>query len=345
MLIANPISDTAFKYLMSDARIARFFLETILDEQITDVVFKPQELTYDKAVEPSSLAASLAVFRLDFVATIKTADNRYKKVLIEIQKARRYADIMRFRNYLGEHYKKQDEITTPTGTETVILPILTIYILGFRLKEIDTPLTKIVRRYVDQIAGVELTEKSEFVEMLTHDSYVVQVPRIGDKMQTRVEKLLSFFEQKYFVDSDGMVKEYPHPVEGGDMQLIAETLHHMGTDPERRKWLDTEREAYRTYYVELEGIEKELAESQQLLQHQAEAIAATQKELQIKQQEADQERKARIDKEAQLSAKEQEADQERKARLEKEAQLLEKDRENERLLRELEELKKRWNNN
>lgn len=274
MVIANPISDTAFKFLMSDSKIARFFLETILEEEITEVDLKPQELTYTKPSEVSSLAASLAVFRLDFVATIKTANNQYKKVLIEIQKARRHADIMRFRNYLGEHYKKQDEIPTPTGRVTTMLPIVTIYILGFQLKDIPTQLTKVSRQYLDQIARTEITDiKNEFIELLTHDCYVVQVPRIGDKMQTRVDKLLSFFEQNYFIDSDGMIKEYPYPVEPGAMQMIADTLHFMGTDPERKSWLATEREAYRTYYVELEGIERELAESQQLLQQQAEVIA------------------------------------------------------------------------
>lgn len=98
-----------------------------------------------------------------------------------------------------------------------------------------------------------------------------------------------------------MIKEYPYTVEDGAMQLIANTLHFIGTDPERRSWLATEREAYRTYYIELEGIEKELEESHQVIA-----------EMQL------------------------EVDQERKARLEKE-------QENERLLRELAELKNRLN--
>lgn len=278
MVIANPISDTAFKFLMSDSKIARFFLETILEEEISEVDLKPQELTYAKPSEPSSLAASLAVFRLDFVATIKTSENQYKKVLIEIQKARRHADIMRFRNYLGEHYKKQDELSTPAGMVNTVLPIVTIYILGFQLKEINTPVTKVSRQYFDQIARAQITEKTEFIELLTHDCYVVQVPRIVGKVQTRLEKLLSFFEQKYFIDSDGMIKEYPYPIDEDALQRIADTLHFIGTDPERRSWLATEREAYRTYYLELEGIERELEESQQLLREQAKTIAEKERE-------------------------------------------------------------------
>jgi hypothetical protein len=86
MLIANQISDTAFKFLMSDSKIATFFLETILEEEIVEVDLKPQELTYAKPDNPATLAASLAVFRLDLglplrrqTTTIKECLLRYKK--------------------------------------------------------------------------------------------------------------------------------------------------------------------------------------------------------------------------------------------------------------------------
>ena len=46
---------------------------------------------------------------------------------------------MLFRNYLAEQYKKEDKI----DNEKVILPITTIYILGFKLPEIETPCIKI----------------------------------------------------------------------------------------------------------------------------------------------------------------------------------------------------------
>jgi len=45
------------------------------------------------------------VYRLDFSARIKTQNGAVKQVIIEIQKAKFAADIMRFRRYLGEQYK------------------------------------------------------------------------------------------------------------------------------------------------------------------------------------------------------------------------------------------------
>ena len=105
MIIANPISDLVFKWLMSNDRIARFFLETLLEQEIVDVQLKPQELSYFNKEDDVSLSAALTVMRLDFVATIKTASGEHKKVLIEIQKARNTIDVKRFRKYLAEHLR------------------------------------------------------------------------------------------------------------------------------------------------------------------------------------------------------------------------------------------------
>ena len=36
MIIANPIYDTVFKYMMSDSRVAKTFLSAIIDEKIVE---------------------------------------------------------------------------------------------------------------------------------------------------------------------------------------------------------------------------------------------------------------------------------------------------------------------
>ena len=104
MVIANPIYDVVFKRMMENERVAKFFIGTLLEETIETVEVKPQEFTYTDEL------AGLAVFRLDFIATIKSENGSYKKVLIEIQKAKNQIDLMRFRRYLAEQYKKEDII-------------------------------------------------------------------------------------------------------------------------------------------------------------------------------------------------------------------------------------------
>lgn len=283
MLIANPIYDVVFKRLLENERVAKFFIGTLLEETVTAIEVKPQEFTYVNEL------ATLAVFRLDFIATILTAGGETKKVLIEIQKAQNEIDLMRFRNYLAEQYKKEDLI----DGEPVALPITTIYILGFKLPEIQTPCIKVQRNYLDLISHTVIDTKSDFVERLTHDCFVVQVLRISDRYQTRLDKLLSVFEQANFIDEKKIVKEFTHEADLEEVRLITEILHHSGVDPEERKLIETELEAWRSvnamfakterkYLKALEENAKALEENAKALEEKSKALAESAKALEEK---------------------------------------------------------------
>jgi hypothetical protein len=248
MLIANPIYDVVFKRMMENERVAKFFIGTLLEQNIENVEVKPQEFTYTDEL------AGLAVFRLDFIATIKTKTGEHKKILIEIQKARNQIDLMRFRNYLAEQYKKEDLL----NNEKVILPITTIYILGFKLPEIDTACIKVERNYKDLLNNKIINQKSDFVEKLTHDSFIVQVDRITNNYSTKLEKLLSIFEQQHFIDDKKITKEFKHKLDSEDIKLTTDILHFAGTNPEERKRIEIEQEAWRTVNAMFEDKEKEL---------------------------------------------------------------------------------------
>ncbi len=273
MVIANPIYDVVFKRMMENERVAKFFIGTLLEQSIEMVEVKPQEFTYTDEL------AGLSVFRLDFIATIKTDTGELKKVLIEIQKAKNQIDLMRFRNYLAEQYKKEDNV----DNEKVILPITTIYILGFTLPEIATSCLKVERNYKDQINKTTLETKSDFVEKLTHDSYIVQVERITDRYQTRLDKLLSIFEQKNFVDDKKIIKEFTHVVDIEEIKIATDILHHSGTNSEEKKKIETEQEAWRTVNAMFEDKEKKylqkLKEKDQALTEKDLLIAELMKKL------------------------------------------------------------------
>jgi len=240
MIIANPIYDVVFKRLMEDKRVARFFVETLTGQSIMDIDLKPQEFTYNDRL------AGIAVYRLDFIANIKTTQG-YKKVLIEIQKAKNAVDLMRFRNYLAEQYKKEDEVGLETGKTKMALPLITIYLLGFKLQDIDSSVIKVNRQYIDLITNQVIDQKSDFIEKLTHDSYVVQIPRIQPRLQSRLEMLLTIFEQNNFVDDREITKNYTYPVDDEYIKYIVEILHHSGTDPDERVEIEKEQEALRVF--------------------------------------------------------------------------------------------------
>ncbi len=269
MVIANPIYDVVFKKMMENDKVAKFFIGTLLEQTIETVEVKPQEFTYTDEL------AGLAVFRLDFIATIKTDAGEYKKVLIEIQKAKNHIDLMRFRNYLAEQYKKEDVI----NEEKVILPITTIYILGFKLPEILSSCIKVERNYRDLIDKKIIEGKSDFVEKLTHDSFIVQVNRITDRYQTRLDKLLSVFEQTNFVDDKKITKEFNHDADIEEVEIITEILHHSGTNPEERKKIENEQEAWRTVDAMTEGLRDKVLEQSKVIKEKDQLIAELLKKL------------------------------------------------------------------
>ena len=88
MIIANPIYDTVFKFLMEDLTIAKTLISVIIGEEIIELEVKPQEQT------TFSNKYLLTVFRLDFKAIIKTTNGVKRKVLIELQKSNNSFDIM-----------------------------------------------------------------------------------------------------------------------------------------------------------------------------------------------------------------------------------------------------------
>ena len=251
MIIANPIYDVVFKRMMENERVAKFFIGTLLDETIEAIEVQPQEYTYPKEL------TGLAVFRLDYIATIKTKSGEHKKVLIEIQKVKNYIDLMRFRRYLASQYQKEDTV----DGKKMILPITTIYILGFILPEVAAACLKVERNYKDLVNNKVISTKSDFVEKLTHDSFIVQVDRITNRYQTRLDKLLSVFEQSNFTDDRKITKEFTHELDSEDIKLTTDVLHYAGTATEERNQLEIEQEAWRTVNAMFEGKDQELMEA------------------------------------------------------------------------------------
>jgi hypothetical protein len=254
MLIANPIYDVVFKNLMTNdtdtnRENAGYFVGTILGEEISDIELLPQEYTHHAKtknnIKKITGLETLTVGRLDFVATVRTETDKKKKVLIEIQKSKKPFDLLRFRTYLGEQYKKQDLKNEKDKKAKQILPIVSIYLLGFELPEVEAVAIKVNRKYVDMLTGSEMKNKNHFVECLTHDAYFIQLPRI--KRDTYLDweecneliKMLSLFEQDYFIE-ENYIKTYPYSTTNKNIKKMLETLVYIATDPKTRRIMQEE---------------------------------------------------------------------------------------------------------
>ena len=254
VIIANPIYDTVFKNMMTtregtNKEVASYFVGTILDEEIIDIELLPQEYTYYSKSKRKKKGENevdiLTLIRLDFVATIHTKSGRHKKVLIEIQKSKKPTDLLRFRTYLGEQYKRMDTVKVKNNNIEQSLPIVVIYMLGFALPEIEAIAVKVDRTYVDMIHGERIENKSSFIESLTHDGYFIQIPRIsGDanidwEHSSELRKMLSLFEQDYFVE-ENYLKKYPYTTTNKNIKAMVDTLAQIAADPKVRRAMQEE---------------------------------------------------------------------------------------------------------
>lgn len=254
MKLANPIYDAAFKFLLEDTEIARGLIGKIIGEEITELILKPQEL------QLKSSKYVVIVLRIDFKATIKTKDGKYKKVLIEIQKGKEDKDILRFRRYLGTNYREIDKVKVDKNTiEQQTLPIIPIYFLGFRLANIKTPVVKSNRIYTDLITKLPLNKKEDFIEQLTHDSYFIQIPRLHRKHRNELERILKVFNQSYKWDEDSRLINIPEEEleDNPILKKIGDRLMRAAADEQLLAQMDMEEE------IE-ERIEKHIRENEEL---------------------------------------------------------------------------------
>ncbi len=203
MRIANPMYDAAFKYLMDDQAAARLLVGAVLGEEIVSLEALPQERSGrpSPAGDPSS-AEMLTVRRVDFAATVRTAVGERLRVLVEVQKARFTDEVMRFREYLGRHYADRENYDEGEDGRRRHRPLRAIYILGECLPRTAATVLRVAREYVDGVNGERLSEREEFVEALSHDCWVVQVPLLASRRRTDLERLLSVFDQELRVPGD-----------------------------------------------------------------------------------------------------------------------------------------------
>ena len=236
MQIANPVYDVVFKYLMNDNNIAKKIISLIIGEEIETLDFQPTE--YSNDVDKGN--KSLTVYRLDFAATIQLPDKSFKRIIIEIQKAKFPADIMRFRNYLGKQYANKNNVYEKDNRQKAC-PILSIYFLGHRLENVHIPVTRVERKYYDNATGEELSIKEDFIESLTHNSFVIQIPELRKKRRNLLEQVLSVFEQPvsektpHFLD----ISEEDYPL--GYKEVIRRLIK-AGAEPQVRQTMDVEDE-------------------------------------------------------------------------------------------------------
>lgn len=75
-----------------------------------------------------------------------------------------------------------------------------LYDAVFKFMIIEEPVVYVKRRYLDYDSNIIVNGvPDDFVESLTHDSIIVQIPFLKGRLRNRLERLLRIFDQEYCV--------------------------------------------------------------------------------------------------------------------------------------------------
>ena len=218
--VANPIYDSVFKYLMEDERIARTILSALLKKEVVEVQIRRNEYS-------NGTRNNISMFRIDFGARIREGDGSLRLILIELQKTWLETETLRFRQYLGAQYANPENMVHEEMRPPYGIPMVAVYILGHRVGNIDVPVLYVNHKSYDYDGNVVTHGLPDpFVDSLTHDSIIVQIPLLHGQINNRLEKVLSVFDQT------NMKKGNQHIVEldetkyqnDPDMQYILQRL-------------------------------------------------------------------------------------------------------------------------
>jgi hypothetical protein len=285
MEVANPIYDAVFKYLMEDDRVARTILSALLKKEVTSVEMRPHEYGNTKK-EPVSM------FRIDFAANVRQQDGTEQLTLIEVQKSWVPSEVLRFRQYLGVQYESERNMTD----EGYGLPMVAVYLLGHKVGDIEEPVLYVHHEPRDYDGNIVTRGMPDpFVCSLTHESIIVQIPRLHGRINNRLDEVLSVFDQsKTNADTNDhtiFIDEDRYPEDNAEMQRILRRLLMAAVSSDIRQDMNVEDE----YYSYLEQKETEVMIKEKII---------AQKDAQLSQQkeQLSQQKEQLSQKEAQLRA-------------------------------------------
>ena len=256
--VANPIYDIVFKFLMEDERIAKTILSALLKKEVVEV--EPRRNEYS-----NSSRDNLSIFRIDFGAKVREADGTIRFILIELQKTWLETETLRFRQYLGAHYANPENIIKE-DRHGYAIPMVTVYLLGHKVGDIEEPVLYVKRKSYDYDDN-EVTKglPDPFVDSLTHDSIIVQIPRLHGQLNNRLERVLNVFDQtrKDFNHQTITIDENEY-ADDQDILYILRRLKEAASDNKLRHDMNVEDE----YFSAIEHRDTEILMRDKMLAEQ-----------------------------------------------------------------------------
>ena len=278
--VANPIYDSVFKYLMEDERIAKTILSALLKKEVIHVTVRPHEYS-------NTTRDTLSMFRIDFAATVREREGGAIKdriVLIELQKTWLNTETLRFRQYLGAQYSNKNNMRE-ADEKGFAYPMVAVYLLGHKVGNIKEPIVYVNHDVFDYNGNVVADVNEEpFVESLTHNSIIVQIPLLHGNVNNRLEKVLSVFDQTQVEGDTQQVLKIDEDkyADDSDMLYVLHKLTAAAANSEMRQDMNVEDEYYKAIEDRDTAImqrDKMLKEKEQQLSQQSEQLSQQSEQL------------------------------------------------------------------
>lgn len=298
-IIANPIYDSVFKFLMEDERAAKVLLSALLKKEVRELKMCRNEYT-------NLQQSRISLFRIDFSAKLVDACGKEELVLIELQKTWLATETLRFRQYLGAQYMNKDNMPQSDNPKGFGLPIISIYILGHKVGDLQQPVVYVRRHYLDyNDRQIEAGVPDPFIESLTHDSVIVQIPYLQGHARNHLERLLRIFDQDYRIDDDDHLLSIDDEGMGFDERLLLNRLVMAAASPEIRRDMQVEDEIL----SEIEARDTTIMLKDKVIEQKEQAIEQNKQVIEQKEQVIEQNKQVIEQKEQMIEEKEQEIEQ------------------------------------
>ena len=187
--------------------------------------------------------------------------------------------------------------------------MISIYILGHKVGDLKEPVIYVRRHYLDEKSNI-ITEgvPDPFIESLTHDTIIVQIPYLNGRTRTRLERLLNVFDQDYRLKENGHFLEFDEEkLEGAEEQLVVDRLIRAAVAPKVRRSMQVEDEIL----SEIERRDTEIMLREAKIEQQNQEIEKNRQALEQNKQELEQNRQELEQNKQELKQNRQELEQNR----------------------------------
>jgi hypothetical protein len=161
---------------------------------------------------------------------------------------------------------------------------------------------KINREYRDVVTQEILDIKEDFVELLTHDSYLIQVRKLAKSARNKLERVLHIFSPIYQSPKDKHQLDFQGDTDDPLVKKMVDRLGRAIASEEIRDLMDVEDELDRIFEREMSKKDEIIAEKDEIIAEKEEIIAEKDKLLMEEKKRAEEEIQKNLELQRQIEA-------------------------------------------